>query len=271
MTLASIRTQDGCSQVSIVSGTEVEKYLTPATVTSLSQVMVEAQRDTPEIRLKDLRYQIANALYRVTFGQGGYLRELIYPYTTDTEAFHMIRKDYLKMAKEGALSAALTAEEKVAGIIGYGQVSNTKDDRRLPVVEMKRLVVLPGHQKQGIGTRLMDTVLERIKDTGAASIIGATRQHAVIRWFTSKAFRAITPEEFWLEERNFNKGSDKGIAWKNLSERIKTWGWKYYRHDFIPKSGILHGPHQFPIASEETPMVRAPGHGPVARQESAPS
>ncbi len=248
---------DERTPVKIISGAEVAEHLTAEKIMTLSSLLVDSIRDKPDIALEALRYKIATQIYRLTEGQGGILLDLVYPYTTDAQASDMFSEDVRTMAEKGSLSAAITPEKEIVGIAGYGQVSVTKDGRELPVVEMKRLVVDPLFQKRGIGTELMDTVLQRIKQTGPASIIGATRAKGVIKWLTDNQFTDMSGEDFWLGAKNYNKGK-KGLAWTNLDERIRKWGWKYFRLDHAPVDSMLTGPHSFPPASDRTPMVRGP-------------
>ena len=69
------------------------------------------------------------------------------------------------------LSLVAEQNEKIVGHILFSRIHIETDDRRIPVLALAPMAVLPEHQKQGVGSKLVIHGLEECKRLGHAIVI----------------------------------------------------------------------------------------------------
>jgi predicted N-acetyltransferase YhbS len=100
------------------------------------------------------------------------LKELAITYTPDRAAFERHFPELLQSGSSELCVAAIEGE-----VVGYAMATEALTlYANGPVTELQELVVDPRHRGQGIGRKLVESVVERARASGSAEVTVPTRR-----------------------------------------------------------------------------------------------
>lgn len=79
--------------------------------------------------------------------------------------------DSLRKRKVKTISLVALEDGEVVGHVLYSPVQIVNNEERLPIIGLGPVAVLPSHQNQGIGDRLIRAGLEEARQSGAAAVV----------------------------------------------------------------------------------------------------